>query len=233
MKRLNLLGIVLVAVFALSVIVAATASAVEFLLALWLVGGVNVTANLAAAGEGELLFEDTKTLLGKVLLLCSGIGDGTVGPESKGEITKTLTLGTLHTEIPTTVLTEPGLACTDQSGGLCPEPLVWAEGLPWDTEVELMVDGTETFFVGLALKDSGYYLCMGNGIEDLCEAPELAAKLTNEAGGVVDVEDSDAFQELAGLTLGICSLGGAGSAVVEGLGTLLLASGEALTVSSE
>src|ERR1700684_4036483 len=139
MKKLNILGVVLVAVFAMSMVVVATASAVEFLLALWLVGGVNVTANLATDSEGELLLEDTKTLLGKVAVLCSGILDGTVGPESKDEVTKLLSLGTLHIEISTVVLVEQGLLCTDQSGGFCPEPLVWAEKLPWDTEAELMI----------------------------------------------------------------------------------------------
>ena len=233
MKRLNILGIALVAVFAITVVVAATASAVEFLLALWLVGGVNVAANLATDLEGEFLFEDELTLLGKVFMLCSGILDGTVGPESKDEITKFLTLGTLHTEIPTTVLTEPGWACTDQSGGLCPEPLFWAEKLPWDTEAELMIDGAETFFVDLFLAIAIYYICMGNGIEDLCEFSELAVKLTNLAGGVVDNEFSDAFQTLTGLVLGNCTVGGAASVVIEGLGEQLLASGESLTVSSE
>ena len=233
MKKLNILGVVLVAVFAMSMVVVATASAVEFLLALWLVGGVNVAANLATDSEGTLLLEDEKTLLGKVFILCSGILDGTVGPESKDEITKLLTIGTLHTEIPTTVLTEPGLLCTDQSGGLCPEPLVWAEKLPWLTEAELMIDGTETFFVDLILAGAYYLICMGNSVEDLCEAPELAVKLTNLAGGIVDNEFSDAFQTLAGLNLGTCTVGGANSAIVEGLAEQLLASGESLTVSSE
>jgi hypothetical protein len=233
MKKLNILGIVLVAIFAMSMVVVATATAVEFLLALWLVGGVNVAANLAVDSEGELELEDTKTPLGKVKVLCSGILDGTVGPESKDEITKLLTLGTLHTEIPTTVLTEPGLACTDQSGGLCGEPLVWAELLPWDTEVELMIDSPETFFVDLILNGGYYLICMSSGIEDLCTALEVAVKLTNEAGGIVDNEFSDAFQELAGLKLGSCSLGGLESAVTTGLASLLLASGESLSVSSE
>jgi len=233
MKKLNILGVVLVAVFAMSMVVVATASAVEFLLALWLVGGVNVTANLATDSEGELLLEDTKTLLGKVAVLCSGILDGTVGPESKDEVTKLLSLGTLHIEISTVVLVEQGLLCTDQSGGLCPEPLVWAEKLPWDTEAELMIDGTETFFVDLILNGAYYLDCMGNGVEDLCTALEVAVKLTNEAGGIVDNEFGDPFQELAGLKLGNCSVGGAESAVTEGLASQLLASGESLTVSSE
>lgn len=232
MKRLNLLGIALVAVFAITVVVAATASAVEFLLALWLVGGVAVAANLPADAEGELLLEDNKTALGKINILCSGILDGTVGPESKDELTKLLSLGTLHTDISTIVLTEPGLPCTDQSG-LCGEPLVWAEELPWDTEAELMIDGPETFFVDLILNGAYYIICMSTGIEDLCFSAETAVKLTNEAGGVVDNEFSEAFQLLAGLTNGTCNLGGANSGVVESLGTLLLASGESLTVSSE
>jgi hypothetical protein len=230
MSKLKILGVALVAVFAVSIVVASTASAVEFLLALWLVGGVNVTSTLAVAQEGELKLEDAKTLLGKIPVLCSGILDGTVGPNSTDEITELLSL--TGTAISKTVLVENGLACTDQSG-VCGEPLVWAEGLPWKTELELMVDGTETFFVDLILNGEYYLVCMSSGLEDLCGVAQTAVKMTNEAGGVVDALFEDAFQTLAELKLGNCNQGGAESAIVEGLGTIKLTSGEALTVSSE
>jgi hypothetical protein len=73
---------------------------------------------------------------------------------------------------------------------------------------------------------------LGVKIEDLCNAPEVAVKVTNEAGGVVDAEFADAFQELAGLKLGLCTQGGTESAIVSGLGTIKPDEGS-LTVSSE
>jgi len=230
MKKFQILGVALIAIFAFSV-VAATASAVEFLLAEWLWEGKPITAALAVEMEGELLLEDTKTLIGKVDILCSGVFLGTVGPSSADEITELLTLGLVA--IPLTALSGTGLECENSEH--CEKAKVWAEELPWKTEAELMVDGTETFFVDLLLLGKYYAECtvLGTKIEDLCSAPTVAVKLTNEAAGTVDAEFSDAFQELAGLVLGECTQGGKESAIVEGLATILHTTGGALAVSSE
>lgn len=234
MKRIQILGIALVAVFAFSAVVASMASAVEFLLAEWLEAGAKITAAKASDGEAsalELVSLNGGGLKVKVIVLCSGILDGTVGPASEGSITELLTLAGVA--ISTTTLSGTGLVCTGDEN--CTEPLVWASGLPWKTELELMVDGTETFFVNLLIS-AGYYvecLILGVSFNETCSVAETAVKTTNETGGLVGQEFSDVFQVLAGLKLANCTSGGTEAAEVNGLGTLLLTSGAALTASSE
>jgi len=232
MKKFQLLGVALIAVFAFGVIAAASASAVEFLLAEWLVNGNPITTELATESEGELLLEET--ILGiKIDKLCSGIFVGTIGPTGEDKITELLNLALEPINL--TALVELGLECVNDQN--CPEPLVWAVHLPWNTLLELMVEGTETFFVDL-ISNSGagnpgwYEICMGNSTSDECTTVEGASKVTNEAGGLVDGEFSEAFTELAGLKLANCSTAGAEHGIVEGLGTTLTSEG-ALTASSE
>jgi hypothetical protein len=234
-NRCKILGVAIFAVLVLGVVVAATASAVEFLLALWLLNGANVVSPVLVDMEGELLFTSLNGggLGVKSAYLCSWILDGFGESESKDLITELLTLG--GTAVSLTELAEPGLTCANTEN--CAEPLAWAD-LPaagWVTEAELMVDGAETFFVDLLL-NAGYYVnCMGGVIpfSELCEAAETAVKLTNEANGTIDAEFSDPFQTLAGLTLGACASGGANSAEVTGLVIILDAEGPTLAVSSE
>jgi hypothetical protein len=233
MKKSHILGLALFAIFAFGVLTAASAmAAVEFLLAEWLVNGAPITETLATDSEsGEIALEET--VLGvKTVVLCSGIFDGTIGPNGVDEITALLDLtGTIT--VPRT-LEGSGLACTNS--GNCPEPLVWAVGLPYKTQAELMVEGTETWFVDLftnATKEIGYHVeCMG-GISDLCIAPEVIVHLGNEANGTVDGEFSDPFTELAGLKLANCELAGPEGAKITGLGFTLLTGTGSLSVSSE
>jgi hypothetical protein len=234
MKKSHILGLALFAVFAFGVLAAASAmAAVEFLLAEWLVNGSPIMETLAVDGESsEIALEET--VLGvKTVVLCSGIADGTIGPNGAGEVTALLDLtGTIT--IPRT-LEGSGLACTNS--GNCPEPLVWAVGLPYKIQAELMVEGTETWFVGLATnaaKELGYHIeCMG-GISDLCVAAEAIGHLGNEANGTVDGEASDPFTELAGMKLASCELAGPEGAIISGLGfALLTGTTGSLSVSSE
>jgi len=235
MRRIHVLAVALAAVFVASVAVVSTASAVEFLLALWLevleTTTDPVTVYLLVEISGELELADVKTIFGESKILCSGILDGNIGPESLDQISEVLTLPEPKEVINLTGLVELGLACTDLTG-FCPEPLVWAEGLPWETELELMVDGTEEFFADLLFKGEYEVKCMAGAFitEDLCESPTVAVKATNNVEGGVDLEFSDAFQVLAGLTLGKCSLGGLESATVTGLG-ILIDPGATITVS--
>jgi hypothetical protein len=235
MRRFKVLGVAIVAVLAISMAVAAMASAVEFLLALWLLNGVAVSSPVLVDIEGELTLTSLNGggLGVKAAALCSGILDGFVEAESKDLITELLTLAGAAVSL--TELVEPGLTCTNTEN--CTEPLAWAD-LPaagWVTEAELMVDGAETFFVDLILNGGYEVFCMGGVIpfSELCEAAETAVKLTNEAGGTIDAEFSDPFQTLAGLPLGTCSSGGANSGEVTGLGIILDAEGPTLAVSSE
>ena len=231
MKKFQLLGLMLVAAFAISVVAASAASAVEFLLAEWLAAGSPITTSQATDQEGELELEDQKVLGVAVKILCSGILDGTVSADGEDSITELLSLAGVAAGTP---LSGPGVTCTNTAncGGT---PKVWAVNLPWTTLAELMVDGTETFFVDLIINGKYESECtvLGTKVTDECTSAEVAVQLTNETGGIVDGNFSDAFQELAGLKLGTCTIGGSESAVVTGLGSILLTSGTALTVSSE
>lgn len=229
MKRIHMLAIALLVLSALSAVVASAASAVTFLLAEWLINGAPLTAALNVTNEGELTLINTNGggFGVRVEILCSGKFDGNVGPNSADEIKELLSLG--GTLIGTTALTTTALECTNTKN--CEGPLVWAEGLPWKTEAELMEEGTEVFFADLLIGGSYVASCLilGAEVEELCTAPTTAVQLTNEAGGVVDAQFSDAFQELAGLKLGECG-GRLETAIVEGLGTIKPDEGS-LTVS--
>lgn len=230
MKRIYVLGLAVVAVVALSALVASTASAaVTFLLAEWLIGGEKLEAALAVEQTGELTLINTNGGGDglRVEILCSGTLDGTVGPASADEITELLNLA--KEAISLTALTGLALECTNSKD--CTEPLVWAEELPWKTELELMEDGGASFFVDLLINGRYYAECLVLGISmnELCEAPTTAVAITN--GPPVTATFSEAFQELAELKLGSCA-GRAETAIVEGSATITPDAGT-LTVSSE
>jgi hypothetical protein len=202
MKQNHVLGVALLAMFAFGVLTA-SASAVTFLLAQWLFNGAAVTTALLVEGAGEVEIVNTNAggLGVTSKILCSGGGDGWVGPESLDFGSEVLTLtGVL---VSSTALVGQTAECTNSSN--CENPQVWPDGVPGESEVELMVDGTEEFFVDLVFNAGWYVECtiLGFKVAELCEAAETAVQLTNEAAGV-DATGSDAFQTLAGLKLAIC-----------------------------
>jgi hypothetical protein len=231
MRRIQIIGLMFVVMCAAGVAVASPASAVEFLRAEWLIAGGKVTTASADEEEAEMKLIDTNAegVGVRAEVLCSFILDGTLGPGGADEVTELLNLS--REPINLTALTELALVCTDVDN--CTEALVWAEELPWKTEAELMEDGSETFFVDLTLNTKFYIECLILGVSanELCQAPTIVSDLTNVAGGTVDEEFSDAFQELAELKLGECG-GRPETFILEGLLTVKPASG-ALTVSSE
>jgi hypothetical protein len=202
MKRNHVLGVALFAMFAFGVLTA-SASAVTFLLAQWLFNGAAVTTALLVEGAGEVEIVNTNAggLGVTSKILCSGVGEGWVGPESLDFGSEVLTLtGVL---VSSTELVGKAAECTNSLN--CESPQVWPDGVPEESEVELMVDGTEEFFVDLVFNAGWYVECtiLGFKVAELCEAAEIAVQLTNEAAGV-DASGSDAFQTLAGLKLAIC-----------------------------
>jgi hypothetical protein len=230
MKKLHLIGATLVAVFAVFAFAAASASAVTFLLAEWLVSGLPVTAELSVEGTGEL--ELSETILGlTVAVLCSGVLDGTITTDGRGKVSELLSL--TGTAISLTGLSGTGLACTgDSNCGATAE--AWAVDLPWAAELVLMEEGTEVFFAGLGLSSGagapGWEILCANGTSDTCTATEGVVNATNE-GNNVDGTTSEAFTELAGLKLGNCLTAGNEKAILAGLGTLSLVGGATLAVS--
>jgi hypothetical protein len=235
MKKLHVLSVVLAALFAFGVLTAASASAVTFLLAEWLKNGVGITVTELIdieSGPEAILLEELASLL-KIDIVCHAILDGSIGPNGADDITELLTPEGVRVD--TELLVEPALVCIGLEN--CPEPLLWLDNLegPWLTLAELMVDGTEEFFVDLittpGFTGPGYHLDCMNGTSDLCTSSEAITKLTNEANGTVDVLFQEAFTELAGLKLAVCTLGGE-TGIIEGLGIMLLTGGGSLSVSS-
>lgn len=189
---------------------------ISFLLAEWLVGGASVTTTLLVQTTGELLLEDKKATLGiKAMVLCSGILDGTIGPNGEDEITEILSL--TGTAIPTSVLSGTGLLCSGQEGCTTgtENDEVWASGLPWLTLLELVEEESPTLFQGfvvLILPHAagglvGWYTKCATALgtsEDECLAEEGGAEATNLTGGAGGAF-SEAFTLLVGAKLGKCS----------------------------
>jgi hypothetical protein len=226
MRKFSFVGLALLAIFAFGALTAASASAaISTLLAEWLWNGSTVNEELLVDVEGELLLEDN---VAGIDVLCSGILDGWVNANGADLITSLLSLNA--EEISGAELVGLALVCVNQVG--CPEPLVWADKLPWPTLLELVVDGTEEFFAILILEEPGWDVeCMGLASE-LCSAPEAAVHATNVGTEAVDAEFSEAFTELVGLKLALCTMFNSESGIVEGLGTILHLGGGSLTVSS-
>jgi hypothetical protein len=244
MKKLQILGIALVAVFAFGVLVAASASAtVTFLLAEWLVEGKAVAEGTEKNVEstGTLLLEDSKTLLGVADVLCSGILDGKVGFDGADTITELLNLA--KEAISTTPLAGLALECTSDTSA-CEEPLVWAALLPWSTLLVLMEEGTEVFFADL-IKPSGsntqvgwYVQCEKTFLKphDECLSPEGVSRLSLSTTELTAFFE-EAFTTLAELKLALCSQSGEETGIVEteaaAPALLTLVEGGTLSASSE
>jgi hypothetical protein len=201
MRKIHIVAMALFAVFAFSSFAASSAFALSFELAEWLVNGGTVSAELVSEGSGELLLEDTK--FGAVL--CDGILDGTIGPNSADLITKILNLA--GEEIGE--LTGSGLLCTTEK--TCESSTtdieVFPMKLPWDTEVELDPETGVAYILVLGAEYTVECLLLGILGEDTCTDAEAASEAVNVTGGV----------ELKGHSepLGSCTIGGSGSGLVE------------------
>jgi hypothetical protein len=239
MRKMQLLGVSLLALFAFGVLTAASASA-AFLLAEWLLNGVAITANDVVEITGELLLEDNKVpLIGKSAVLCSGSFDGWVGPNSLDWISEVLNVA--KEAISTTPLVGLALSCTAQTGCETNTAVsVWPVGLPWTTEVELLEQGAEIFFSDLLKSANGTQLgweitnclVLGAANEDECLTPEAAAQLTLEGTTLLGTF-SEAFTLLNTLANATCKVGGANSGVSAGNAPFVVSGGGELTASSE
>src|ERR1700722_14966934 len=102
MKKIQILGVALLALFALSAVVASLASAETTLLAEWLSAGASIGAAVASKSTGTITLEDTKLGIG---VLCTGSFDGTVGPHGAATVTEVLNAGGTKIELAGTLLT--------------------------------------------------------------------------------------------------------------------------------
>ena len=213
------MGIAVLVVFALGALTT-SASAVTFLLALWLFNGAPVTSVLLIENTGELELADKNAggLGVTIKILCSRTLIGWVGPESLEAISEILNLA--KESISSTELSGLALECANTEN--CGTPLFTLDNIPWESEAELMIEGTEEFFVDLRINTGFYVECtvLGVKVAELCEVSSLALELRNETTGV-DATFSDALQTLSGGKLATCTGGGAETGEASGLETIV------------
>ena len=230
----------LLAVSMLCAVFAGSAFAETTLLAEWLANGVGLTINVGIEKTGTIKLEDTETIAGKSAIRCSGIADGTVGPDGTGEVTRLLNLkGEEVGALGGLALlgTGAGSDCQAISGcaeGTATSPIeVWPIGLPVKGELFLMEDGT-FLLLGTPVGSAGYeILCLilGLNAEDECTG-------TNGEGLIQNSPVTGDASTPAGSRLtpnATCTQsGGKATGVVEETeeSTDKLVNGELLTVSS-
>jgi hypothetical protein len=231
MRKIYTVGLAVVAVFAFSVIAAASASAATE----WLLEGAAIPSpGDTVETTGELLLEDTGT---GTQIECSGKFDGTVGPGATDKIEKILNLAGVEETSNENLakVTKPAIDCKVEAAGLCNVTvgaLIWVFPLhlPWKTELllpeaTLWVDDIVSGTGG----EPGYEVSCSTiiGVQtDVCEGKPGSIE-TNVTGGVEGVfEEAETFNPR-----GTCSIGGAKTALTVGKGITAPTTGGTLTVS--
>ena len=181
---------ILIAIFALSGVIAEVASAETTSLAEVLANGSEITTKLNVETIGAVKLEDTETIAGKAAVKCSAILDGSVGANGSWEVTKFLNLA--KEEIGALgglalLGTGAGSDCQTVSGcaeGSASSPIeVYPLGLPWKAEIVLMENG-EFLGLGAATENGFEILCLVLGIntEDKCTSTGDESGIENGAG---------------------------------------------------
>jgi hypothetical protein len=214
MKRLHVVMLSLVALFAFSVVVA-NASAETTLLAEWLVGGAAVASLTITESTGKVILEDAKI---KSAMECEGIADGSVGANGEGEVTEVLIPGT-----PPTVASLAKPAVCKGIGG-CGAPAEAApENLPWHGLLYLTEGG---LFRGVGFSGTYWSMCniLGVLVEEECTVSNGTGEVLNVVVGV------EGMGEVT--PLGTCTTGGASAAAQSAVaGNTLLTAGGVLSAS--
>lgn len=230
MKKIQLLGIALVALCAFSAFTTASAfAALEFELAQWLANGARIATALASDTLGELSFENSEKKAG---FLCSGLFEGTVGPESADVLTKLVSLANITiAELDESGATG-GIACVSD-GKTCESGEIWPLNFPILTELELDKGSSpEEYFDLLLPNEKGllpayFLLCLvlGISVDELCEAVSgSGGEVKNVTGGVEPVGKVEPEGTCGGTT-------GVGLITADPGGLITLTNGEPLTVS--
>jgi hypothetical protein len=221
MRKIQILGLTLFAVFAFSAI----AASVAFAESEFLVGGVAAKVGEPVHSEGELELIATKQTIFNITarVLCSGLIEGTFEGANDALLTKAFDLaGKELTELAGGVAVE----CVNLEN--CPTPLVFPDNLPWLAEIVL--DSATELLLHLTEDGKGFpgwdVECMGNGFSNLCSG--LVSGLTENLPGEkdFDVIFTRAEQEAANEG-GTCTEGGPAYIA----GTLLALEVNALEVS--
>lgn len=214
MRKIQIVVLALLAVFAFSAFVASSAFATSKVL----IGGAEISKETNAEIEGELLLEDMKAT-GPPDLLCSGFFDVVIHiPGTEMLIVEVLMLDRKPLLANGTEGT-PGVRideCTDMKS-VCSSAAVEALNLPWTVDVELI----EGSYVGLILNAAEKEPAYGSDcntilglVEDTCKGA-TGAILTNEATDI-SAEFSETNEKIT--EPGSCSIGGAKEGLLQGVG---------------
>jgi hypothetical protein len=219
MRKIQLLGLLVFASFAISVVAASAASAE---VGLWTANGKEITSALNTTATGLLELTDLKATGGAVTVNCEGALDGYVEANGLTYISEVLYLG----------VKEPGnlIICSFVKAGLCEgtEANVEPIGLPW--EDLLVLTSTGTGYVDEVVKVGGGSLgymvtcktILGETLDE-CTQAEATQEVKAVATGVEGVSKEE--------NNGTCSIGGSKEGDIVGSGISTLVNGELLGVT--
>lgn len=217
MKKIHVMGVALIAVLAMGVVGAVSASAATQ----WLAKGNAIGTALAAKTTGSLTLGSTNGLKLKIEaeVLCVGVFVGTVGPGTADTTTEVLNAE----ETSSTLSCASVKTCEGNSE-------VKAVNLPWKTTVEEMspteyLDVLESSGVGNPGWEVKCKTALGT-VTETCTSAKEGALLKNASPVVEGVFDKN--------VVATCSVGGANSGFVESsstdaVGKTTLNNGEALS----
>jgi len=172
MKKMQIVALAFAAVFAFSAFTSASAFALTFEKAKFLINGIDIPTGTTAPIDtiGELLFEN---VLNGAAFTCSGLFEGVAEPGGKGKVTKVFSLaGVEIKELPSV------LACTNEK--TCEKPEASPDGLPFPIEAEQDVEDGK-FWVLVAGSYEFTCTVLGIKIEELCVLPAVGSEVTNLA----------------------------------------------------
>lgn len=217
MLRIRIIGLALVATFAFSAMVAASASAL-----VWELNGAKLEASMETTSTGELELEDSKVpLVGATAVKCKGTDKGTVNIEGKDTIT----------EIKAT-------ECKPVKGGCESEVTAAAVHLPWDTQLVTVENAKKEKEVRDEIKSSGAgtpgwavtcKTALGKKT-DTCEG-ESSVGIDNVTEGEHAGDVAALFEAVTHEKPATCTEGGAKSGFVTGTDFIKGAEGVKLTAS--
>ncbi len=194
LAKFKVVGLLLVVVFAVSAVVASSASALQ-----WLVGGKGLTASVAIKSSGTLTLAD---LSAGTTIVCEGTGEGTVGPGASDLVSNlTATKCKFATGLQGSCESEEKTA-----------PTATPLNLPYNTL--LLTKGSLTLDRITSEKGSGVGWAVKCGVggilkvTDECTAGYTNTLVVNEAAGVVTP-----FNEVETAS---CTLGTSTSGMVSG-----------------
>jgi hypothetical protein len=201
MRKTQAFCLALVAICALSSMIANSASAEATLLAEWLIGGAGVTTLTSVTQTVvQLLLTDLRN---PATAVCSSVVyDGSVGANGEFEVTEVLTLAGVAITLSAMMKCEGTGACETSSAEFAPE------GLPWHGLIFL--DAVTGLFLTVYFKSAYSVTCKILGIKttDECTATEDGDEIVNTIEGAEFKEGEELLPD------GNCTIGGSGEGTI-------------------